>query len=609
MKVIKPLGNMGSITTSDAPNDALSTWAPTGRDLLNYVPEPVFDIVGDSMVIASSSQAGKVYSVDLATGVVSETGYTAPYPVLGIDVSPDGAYAYINLKSAASGSVGVIITAATGAVNYTSVEEIYSGGIVRDRYYNSVWESDSSEVHFAMGKHIRTVVAATGSESTITLTNNSSGDFSTLAMVGTDFFACSDPNSASVTIMKKMSATGSELASSFTEASIFSLEYNSSTSELIALTSSVGIASINQTTLALADLQVGGSGFQFYTGARSFKTTATHLIARSLSTSPYWNYYLLADYSLDKSLPALTNTGKEIAVGTNYTAVSQNDGIALIDNLTDLPVGQINPNVIAGDKYIYGDKTYEVLIDNDDTPTDGVIANPATWLDTGAINRLRMFDGKLDSVTTGGEELNIAITPNAQVTGLAMFNVSASTIEITMTDPVDGIVYESGVISMIDNSAVTDWYSYYFAPYIVKYDFATVDLPSYPDAVIDIKVSAIDSNVQVGEIVVGRVSTLGITQFGTSVGILDFSKKEQDQFGNFNIIKRKFSKRADYDVKMSTNNVSGSQRFLSSNRSTPMVWIGDVNREETIIYGYYKSFDIVLSNPALSDTAITVEGL
>jgi uncharacterized protein (DUF2141 family) len=51
------------------------------------------------------------------------------------------------------------------------------------------------------------------------------------------------------------------------------------------------------------------------------------------------------------------------------------------------------------------------------------------------------------------------------------------------------------------------------------------------------------------------------------------------------------------------------QKALADIRTTPTVFIGDPNRPETIVYGFYRNFNIVLSTPSISDCTIEVEGL
>ena len=371
-----------------------------------------------------------------------------------------------------------------------------------------------------------------------------------------------------------------------------------------------GISPTDPTDLsALAQGAAPTSGL-YLSSPQSIKVSDTNIINRSLSTSPYWNYRLLTDYSLDKSLPALPDRGEGIAVGANYTVVQQNQGVAVLDNTDDSIIAQQNPNVTVGDTYIYQDHVFEVLSDNNDKPDTGALKDPSpTWLDRGYINPLRMFDGKLDSLTTAEGSLTLTVNSGGLNNGIALFNVGAATVQISVDDATEGNVYDTGQITMRDNSVVLGWHDYFFTPRPAKKDLARIDLPTYPGATITVTLSAPGATVELGEIVLGRVQTLGETQYSSSVGIIDSSRKERDQFGNFNILERPFSKRAEYDVQIMRAATSGVQRILAGYRATPIVYIGEIEEEALIVFGFYRDFQLNYDNFSVSHATITVEGL
>jgi hypothetical protein len=55
--------------------------------------------------------------------------------------------------------------------------------------------------------------------------------------------------------------------------------------------------------------------------------------------------------------------------------------------------------------------------------------------------------------------------------------------------------------------------------------------------------------------------------------------------------------------------VSAVQKLLADIRTTPTVFIGEDDKPETVVYGFYKQFNIVISTPSISDCSIEVEGL
>jgi hypothetical protein len=112
-----------------------------------------------------------------------------------------------------------------------------------------------------------------------------------------------------------------------------------------------------------------------------------------------------------------------------------------------------------------------------------------------------------------------------------------------------------------------------------------------------------------GELVLGQSRFIGYTQYGTSVGIIDYSKKETDSLGRFIISQKAFSKRVDFDLDLDVSAVSAVQTYLSQNRSRAMVWVGDPIVPAVIVYGFFRNFSIVFSNAVSAACSIQVEGL
>ena len=261
---------------------------------------------------------------------------------------------------------------------------------------------------------------------------------------------------------------------------------------------------------------------------------------------------------------------------------------------------------VTGNEVYYNFKDWIALASSTNV-TPGT--DEAKWLEIGASNRYAMFDGVINNVTTATTTLDVRVTPGAVVNSVSFFQVTGTTIRVQMIDPVEGIVYDE-TRSLQDNTFIVDWYSYFFEPIGALSDISFNDLPAYGSADIRVVVSAGTGNPAIiGECVIGRQRTIGAANFNTSVSIQDYSRKETDQFGNISVITRPFAKLADYDVTVETASVNYVQRALADIRTTPTVFIGDSNRPETIVYGFYRNFNIVLSAPSISDCTIEVEGL
>src|SRR5690606_10812643 len=195
-----------------------------------------------------------------------------------------------------------------------------------------------------------------------------------------------------------------------------------------------------------------------------------------------------------------------------------------------------------------------------------------------------------------------------KINALAFFDVDAGSVRVRAVDPTKGIIFEKEV-APVSTEGIDNWWSWFFAPVELIKDFIISDIPATSFGTIQVTLTRTGAPVSIGELVVGTEFEIGRALFGSEVGITDYSVKEQDQYGNWFIVERGFSKRAEFDISVNARDTGMIQRKLAQYRAKPLVWIGSAELEATVIYGYYKDFSIVISGPVVSDEAISVEGL
>jgi hypothetical protein len=230
------------------------------------------------------------------------------------------------------------------------------------------------------------------------------------------------------------------------------------------------------------------------------------------------------------------------------------------------------------------------------------------WIRLEATNTWAMFSDQISDQTVRTGTIEVTITIGDIVNGIALYNLSGSTVQVQMDDPTDGIVYDETVL-LIENEGVDNWYDYWFSPIETKSDIALTDLPAYGTADIIVTIDGGTGDAACGLLTLGYQRELGIALNGTSVGIIDYSRKETDTYGRPIIRQRGYSKLATYDVQVDTSRISYVQKLLSDLRTTPVTWIGDEQYGATIIYGYYRDFDLIFRDPVSSPGTIEVEGL
>jgi len=277
---------------------------------------------------------------------------------------------------------------------------------------------------------------------------------------------------------------------------------------------------------------------------------------------------------------------------------------------TDYPAWTAGTYTV-GTRRIYENKIYEVVAaSTTDQPDLGAAAIPATWIFVSATNRYKMFDISVGSGTVNSGSIDVTVTPTAVANSIILFDVDGVSVQLIVRSSGGTIVYDQ-TISLVDYSGLTGYFNYYFLPIpeTGATEIAFIDIPNYSGASFQVIIDGGSGTASCGEMIIGQKSVLAVTNFGTSVGIKDYSVKNIDDFGNVTITTRPYSKRADYDVTVETAQVSQFNKFLASIRSTPAVYIGDPERSETIVLGYYRDFSVVLSNPSISECSLSVEGL
>lgn len=233
------------------------------------------------------------------------------------------------------------------------------------------------------------------------------------------------------------------------------------------------------------------------------------------------------------------------------------------------------------------------------------ITSPTWWLDLGADNRWAMFDSTVSTVTSNANSINVVLNPGA-INSLALLEIDAYSVDLLMVSA--SVTIYSASISLAA-AYIYDWYSYFYEPITYKRYLVLDDLPQDANASLTVTINKNAATAKVGVFVVGLSSYIGVLLWRPTVGIIDYSTKETDTFGNTTIIKRAYSKRMSCELDLDNGQVDNVHLLLSSYRATPIVWVGTDLFEATIIFGFFKEFSIVIENYAGSTCTLDIEGL
>jgi len=272
----------------------------------------------------------------------------------------------------------------------------------------------------------------------------------------------------------------------------------------------------------------------------------------------------------------------------------------------------------SGTAYVVGDKVirtsthriYECLVNNTNyVPEDNLTGATPKWLDYAPTNRWAMFDDVVGTVTTATSPLTVVINPG--VTGaIGFLGLIGTQLDVTLKDSPGGTTVYEKTISL-DGTIITSWYDWFFEDYTQLSDLVIADLPdSYADPELTISVTG-SSQVGCGLVKCGKLYTIGNTQYGANVGITDYSRKEQDDFGNWTILQRSFNKNANIQIECDPSDLNKIYRLLSELRTIPVFWIGTTESgfEPLLIYGFYRDFSIDIAYYSMHYCTLEIEGL
>lgn len=254
-------------------------------------------------------------------------------------------------------------------------------------------------------------------------------------------------------------------------------------------------------------------------------------------------------------------------------------------------------------------RIYERLISG--TTATAPENDTTNWLDIGPTNRWAMFDDVVGTQTSLVTPLTVVLR-TGRISGVALMELQGRTATVTMKDAPGGTTVYSRSISL-DDTFIDSFYDWFFTPYVQKTDVVLTDLPDqFYDGELTVQITSTSgSTVKCGVCKVGEVIELGAAEYGATIGITDYSRKEADAWGRYSIVRRAWSKRVTLPIMVEDRYLSVVYRALAELRATPCVWIATDASDYSLLlcYGFFKEFSIDIAYPAISLCSIDIEGL
>lgn len=347
----------------------------------------------------------------------------------------------------------------------------------------------------------------------------------------------------------------------------------------------------------------------------SFTPTSTSITITPTGDVKYWQLELGDPTSYIPTTSQTATRAEDVVTGSGfiYTNIEENE----------------YPLWVQGASYLVGDKVirdtadthsiYERVSNGAGTIVPELDVN--NWIRVGPTTAWAAFDDSPSTLAQNSEYIVYIFKPG-RVNSIALLELDATEVSINLYAPTATSTYPVqqyyGYNKLLTNNNVGNWYEYFYEPFYYQTSLAVtnmvnaslIDLPQYQDTIMCVTISKGINTPSVGIIASGIVYTLGNTQAGMSIGIIDYQKKDTNDFGDTILVRRKYSKRFRSTFFLYSPRVDIVSNLLSQYRATPIVWIGaDANYSSLVVYGFYRDWDIEIPNNIGSFCTIEIEGL
>ena len=269
-----------------------------------------------------------------------------------------------------------------------------------------------------------------------------------------------------------------------------------------------------------------------------------------------------------------------------------------------------HPAWAAGTTYALGDKVIKGHVRWESAKAANVGKDPelddgTSWFRLGATNRWAMFDKAVGSLSMGTAPITVTLNVGVAITALALLDIAATTVRVEVV--VGSVTVYDKTYALDDSRPLAGWFDYFFEPLSKQTELIIEDLPPFGEVTVTV------DGTSVGTLAVGRMHDLGRTREKPDIAIVDYSKKESDEFGVTTVLERGYSKRITANMIVPAPRVDAVARKLAEIRATPVIWIAHdgLNYSSLVAYGYYKDWGINITYPhaGICEGRLTIEGL
>ena len=237
--------------------------------------------------------------------------------------------------------------------------------------------------------------------------------------------------------------------------------------------------------------------------------------------------------------------------------------------------------------------------------------NPTDWLDLGATNQYKLLDDRTSSQTTRTDNIQVTLGGVSKCDTIGLFMLDAQEVRIVVKDSLSVTQYDE-TISLIQTGS-SSWSDYFFKAVVYRSDLVLTIPALYLNMTIELTVTAgAGLDAKIGHVAAGKFFYVGCSLYGAEAGILDYSQKATDSFGETYLLERQFAKVVTAEVFVEPGAYDSVNSAFTNVRATPIIY--DFNNETTDLesfqlFGFVRRFRPLYESYGMTVCALEIEGL
>lgn len=263
-----------------------------------------------------------------------------------------------------------------------------------------------------------------------------------------------------------------------------------------------------------------------------------------------------------------------------------------------------------GDRTIAGHDIYESAQDANTGHPPLAQTDSDWWLWVGKTNRWSMFDLEADKPTVHPGGFWYEFQPGNAVDAVHLLGiVDGFSWRVRLTDPVAGLVYDSGELAIGWTIQEPNWWELVYGVYVDVRQTFVRGLPAYPQAVLRIDVVG-GAACAVSALLVGQERTFGRgVRLGFRAEMRDAIKRDRNRWGDLRLRRAAWWDTHSLVLVIDNRELDSLREFLRDRRATVMHWSSSARWNTTQLLGFCTRSAPLISYSTDTDFSIEIEGI